>query len=803
MEQYSADGLISFQSGYTSVSGSYSEQHAWVTLSTSVLEDLNIFDVITAERVVAQMFTEHQHKGWVPKMTFLGTRFENLRVGGYAVQIELDLGICGDKPEGDRSYLEDHSFLDRVRHQIMTIAKDRDLPRDVREMYDSKIKDIDDLRKRVIEHDEGDVHEPLECSLIKSIGPIPIPGVRTIGNLIIIPDFGFVSLADVEVGLKIREHGRRPKLQFILKMLKITMGSIGHGGITAAGVCLSSEKTLGPARGTAELAPQSPLVQYDSTEYTSATPLEPAPAEKPNKQPSGGTTKEVSSIVYPNITVSSEHPVQNTPIDVTVSLDFEKRGPTVGSAQLPEDEEEHVIEVHLLFGTDPQWGSLTFQRPRGTTKAAKFEKILVPVIGRDERNEVPESVLSDITVNFYLNNRWCGEALLTIEILARKNSQPLAAIAQREVMPWRKYLCVSTDAAPPDLLVRIQLSGGQFKWSILSPHMSFSDLPAADVESPVADLPFRFVKTNFEVFTGEPLTDEQLEDLDSKCDRIYDASATAFKKAYWRLFRASRVPGSKVKLESIQFVSDEPYIPWELMRVWDQDSPEPPEILGVRHAVGRWMASESCELRQELQIKKIAVCATSYKDIPDIQPLPWAEEERKYLQDHFSAFNVKMLRAEVKAFLETGIAEVLHFSCHGDMSAQQPEDSSLELEDKKIKPGLVGRPETRLGIGKSKPLVFLNACQVGGAGKVLGLVFGWPQAFLNIGSTACIAPLWSVIDENARNIAEDFYQMTLIDSPPKSLGQALQSIRQQWRAKRSLTYLGYVLYGDPTARITR
>jgi len=215
------------------------------------------------------------------------------------------------------------------------------------------------------------------------------------------------------------------------------------------------------------------------------------------------------------------------------------------------------------------------------------------------------------------------------------------------------------------------------------------------------------------------------------------------------------------------------------------------------------MAGDSCELRQELQIKKIAVCATSYKDIPNIQPLPWAEEERKYLQDHFSAFNVKMLRAEVKTFLETGIAEVVHFSCHGDMSAQQPEDSSLDLEDKKIKPGWVGRPEIRKGVGESKPLVFLNACQVGGAGKVLGLVFGWPQAFLNIGSTACIAPLWSVIDENARDIAQDFYQMTLIDSPPKSLGEALQSIRQQWRAKRSLTYLGYVLYGDPTARITR
>lgn len=552
-------------------------------------------------------------------------------------------------------------------------------------------------------------------------------------------------------------------------------------------------------------SPFEEVVQYRSSQDSSMASSESTRAEREANAPSHTSkAKEVSSSVYPNIAPSSEHPLQGSTIDVTVSLDFERQGQTVGAVQLPQDEVEHRIDVHLLFGPISRWGALKFQRPRGTTEALKFENVPVPLIGKNEWNGVPESVLADITTNFYLNNRWCGEGMLTIEILARKGSEPLAAIEQKQVMPWRKFLCVSPDSTPPDLLVRIQLSGGQLKWSLLSPHMSFSDLSAADLDSSLGDLPFRFVKTNFEVFTGAPLTDEELDDLDSKCDLIFAASPAGFKKAYWRLFHASRQTESKVKLESIQFVSDEPYIPWELMRVWDKDSPnEPPEILGVRHAVGRWLAGDSCELRQELIINKIAVCATSYKDIPNIPPLLWAEEERKYLQEHFSTCDVKMTRAEVKSFLETGMADVLHFSCHGDMSAQQPEDSSLELEDKKIKPGLVSRPETRLGIGKSKPLVFLNACQVGGAGRVLGLVFGWPQAFLNIGSTACIAPLWSVIDENARDVAEDFYKLTLIDTAPKSLGQALQSIRQQWRAKRSLTYLGYILYGDPMARITR
>jgi CHAT domain-containing protein len=97
----------------------------------------------------------------------------------------------------------------------------------------------------------------------------------------------------------------------------------------------------------------------------------------------------------------------------------------------------------------------------------------------------------------------------------------------------------------------------------------------------------------------------------------------------------------------------------------------------------------------------------------------------------------------------------------------------------------------------------LNACQIGAAGELLGFVFGWPQAFLRMGATACIAPLWSVIDESAKDIATEFYGSVLKRSgeKPMALGEALRSIRSRWKEKKSLTYLGYVLYGDPTAAL--
>src|SRR5258708_11959979 len=120
VEETSLEGLISFKAGHTRASGTKIEKKdlwgndhsGWVTLSTSVIEGLNVFEVITADRMVAQVSTEHAlASGHVPKVTFLGTRFENLRVAGYPVQVDLDFTFCGDKPEGDRPDLRDPAFL--------------------------------------------------------------------------------------------------------------------------------------------------------------------------------------------------------------------------------------------------------------------------------------------------------------------------------------------------------------------------------------------------------------------------------------------------------------------------------------------------------------------------------------------------------------------------------------------------------------------------------------------------------------------------------------------------------------------
>jgi len=257
-DDVSIEGLITFKSGHSRVSGSKSlKHHGWVTLSTSILEGLNVFEVITADRVVAQVSTEHPYeKGHVPHVTFLGTKFENLQVSGFPLKLTLNLGVCGKRPEDDKSYLENPAFLRDVQKQVASIASAGFLPQSMQEQYDKRLAEID----KVIKHNGGrkghDEHIKVTCSLVQNIAidEIPIPGLRTVGNVLVIPDFGAVSLAEVEVGVEASKPSNgfqrheldatsssndgKPGLSnyFTLNMLNMELGCVGTGTVSAGSV---------------------------------------------------------------------------------------------------------------------------------------------------------------------------------------------------------------------------------------------------------------------------------------------------------------------------------------------------------------------------------------------------------------------------------------------------------------------------------------------------------------------------------------------------------------------------------------
>ncbi len=100
--------------------------------------------------------------------------------------------------------------------------------------------------------------------------------------------------------------------------------------------------------------------------------------------------------------------------------------------------------------------------------------------------------------------------------------------------------------------------------------------------------------------------------------------------------------------------------------------------------------------------------------------------------------------------------------------------------------------------GGNRPIVFLNACQAGRAGYQLTGIGGFSQAFLRGGAGVFISSLWAVGDEPARTFTEQFYAEL---KGGKTVAEATRTARHKARASGDATWLAYVVYGDPHARI--
>jgi len=233
-ENYRLEGIVSFQSAYTQVAGNKSRKpgHGWTTLATSAIEGLNVLDVVTADRVVAQISTDHPLEGYVPTVTFLGTRFENLRIAGHKIEPELNLDICGPRSSDDRRYIEDAVFLKRVSEQYARINSAKTLPDWARERYHwpprdfSKDRQLCDKARKDKNEGRPEGEKPkVECSLVNSTGAQAVPGT-SFGHVLEVPDFGKIFLAELTVDCD----------TFHLTMIRLEMGCVadgtGSGGTT-------------------------------------------------------------------------------------------------------------------------------------------------------------------------------------------------------------------------------------------------------------------------------------------------------------------------------------------------------------------------------------------------------------------------------------------------------------------------------------------------------------------------------------------------------------------------------------------
>ena len=236
-EPFRVESLVSYGAAHTQVSGHEEEKHGnpFVTLSTSVVENLNILNVVTADRVVAQVSTEHPREGYIPTITFLGSQFVNLRLAGALVEVELDWDILAKYP-GGRTPVTDHKdFCDCLTKRLAHIRENASAPEDLKKDYATNSKRTDN----------GGVKT--EFSLVKSIKGYPYPD-KVYGHVVDIPHFGRVYLAMVTIEHKDEKDDTYAQTVVELKMVDARMGCVASGKVQV-GMSKTNGGTTPPGSG--------------------------------------------------------------------------------------------------------------------------------------------------------------------------------------------------------------------------------------------------------------------------------------------------------------------------------------------------------------------------------------------------------------------------------------------------------------------------------------------------------------------------------------------------------------------------
>ena len=87
VENFRSHHFVSFREAGTHVSGSFQDEETAVTEATTSIEDLNILNVVTADRIVARLTSEYRKGKKEAHILAAGSHFDNLRINGHDVKV--------------------------------------------------------------------------------------------------------------------------------------------------------------------------------------------------------------------------------------------------------------------------------------------------------------------------------------------------------------------------------------------------------------------------------------------------------------------------------------------------------------------------------------------------------------------------------------------------------------------------------------------------------------------------------------------------------------------------------------------
>jgi hypothetical protein len=211
------DDIASCEGAHSKIFGGVHKKNgSWTTMVTSVVEGLNVLEVVKADRVVSKVAVEHPREGYHPTVTFVGSHFDNLRIAGVSVNPVLEhnpvVSPKGKFPSVPAT--EDKAFIDRAISQSQKMTKAKGVPDWIEPRYGWVNSEKERSKRGYV-----------VCSLVDEVEGAK-PG-SSFGHVVHVPGFGNVILGELIV---YRGH-------FRLTMLRIEMGCPVHGDISVGTSC--------------------------------------------------------------------------------------------------------------------------------------------------------------------------------------------------------------------------------------------------------------------------------------------------------------------------------------------------------------------------------------------------------------------------------------------------------------------------------------------------------------------------------------------------------------------------------------
>jgi hypothetical protein len=359
-----------------------------------------------------------------------------------------------------------------------------------------------------------------------------------------------------------------------------------------------------------------------------------------------------------------------------------------------------------------------------------------------------------------------------------------------------------TGAGIDQLLIIEQRNGNEITlfFQFTSPTLGIFDKYTSQ---PFRSEPGRYVKDLYQrieerwVASNEDVDDFTVELKSLGADLFVELFPERLQSKLWEL---------RDKLRKIMIVSTEPFIPWELVHLKEPGQPLGSQLRFLAQmGVVRWLHQAGWP-PTNLRVRPGRVRHV-IPDYPDPRyVLHEAAAEREFMETELLSAAISPRPAALRAVLQDPqVFDLLHFACHGSAEVDNIADAKIMLEGRVEGSSYVPEYLNALTVeytanlrnpDGNRPLVFVNACQVGRAGYKLTGLGGFAQAFLGAGAGIFAGTLWSVGDEPASTFAKTFYQRM---KGGAELSDAVVQAREEARTAGDSSWLCYAVYGHPSA----